>query len=80
MGVQFIAPYSDEVEFDDILPNVGLSWNPTDSQQFYLSYAEGLSAPRTDNLYSVGRQDDGSVGRSDCRSRKPPSPMISAGA
>ena len=52
-GVQFIAPYSDEVEFDDILPNVGLSWNATDSQQLYLSFAEGLSAPRTDNLYSV---------------------------
>ena len=63
MGVQFIAPYSDEVKFDDILPNVGLSWNPTDSQQLYLSFAEGLSAPRTDNLYSVRRQDDGSVGR-----------------
>jgi len=63
MGVQFVAPFSDEVKFDDILPNVGLSWNPTDSQQLYLSYAEGLSAPRTDNLYSVGRQPDGSVGR-----------------
>ena len=63
MGVQFIAPYSDEVKFDDILPNVGLSWNATDSQQLYLSYAEGLSAPRTDNLYSVRRQPDGSVGR-----------------
>ena len=63
MGVQFIAPYSDEVKFDDILPNVGLSCNPTDSQQFYLSYAEGLSAPRTDNLYSVRRQPDGSIGR-----------------
>jgi iron complex outermembrane receptor protein len=63
MGVQYIAPYSDEVKFDDILPNVGLSWNPTDNQQLYLSYAEGLSAPRTDNLYAVRRQADGSVGR-----------------
>jgi iron complex outermembrane receptor protein len=62
MGVQFIAPWSDEVKFDDILPNLGLSYNPTDSQQLYFSYAEGLSAPRTDNLYSVGRQPDGSVG------------------
>ncbi len=62
MGVQFIAPWSDEVKFDDILPNLGLSYNPTDNQQLYFSYAEGLSAPRTDNLYSVRRQDDGSVG------------------
>ncbi len=61
--VQFIAPYSYEVKFDDVLPNVGLSFRPWDAHQFYLSYAEGLSAPRTDNLYSVRRQPDGSVGR-----------------
>ncbi len=63
MGVQYIAPYSDEVKFDDLLPNVGLSYALGDNQQLYLSYAEGLSAPRTDNLYSVRRQADGSVGR-----------------
>ena len=34
---------------------------------FYLSYAEGLSAPRTDNLYSVRRQPDGSIGTPDAR-------------
>jgi iron complex outermembrane recepter protein len=62
-GTQYIAPYSDEVKFDDILPNVGLSFRPVDSQTIYLSYAEGLSAPRTDNLYSVRRQPDNSVGR-----------------
>ena len=48
------------MKFDDILPNVGLSFRPWDNHMFYLSYAEGLSAPRTDNLYSVrppgGRQ------------------------
>ena len=61
--IQFIAPYSETVKFDDVLPNVGLSFSPWDNQQFYLSYAAGLSAPRTDNLYSVRRQPDGSVGR-----------------
>ena len=61
-GTQYIAPWSDEVKFDDILPNVGLTWRPTESQSMYLSYAEGLSAPRTDNLYSVRRQPDNSVG------------------
>jgi iron complex outermembrane receptor protein len=61
--VEFIAPYSDEVKFDDILPTVGLTFRPTDSNTLYLSYAEGLSAPRTDNLYAVRRQADGSVGR-----------------
>ena len=61
--VQFIPPYSDTVKFDDILPNLGLSFMPWDNHMFYLSYAEGLSAPRTDNLYSVRRQADGSLGR-----------------
>jgi iron complex outermembrane recepter protein len=60
--IQFIAPWSDKVKFDDVLPNVGLSFTPWDAHQFYLSYAEGLSAPRTDNLYAVTRLDDGSVG------------------
>jgi iron complex outermembrane receptor protein len=60
--VQFISPWSDEVKFDDILPNVGLSFRPWDAHMFYMSYAEGLSAPRTDNLYAVRRQPDGSVG------------------
>ncbi|MEO8016793.1 MAG: TonB-dependent receptor [Pseudomonadota bacterium] len=61
-AVEFIAPYHDEVKFDDVLPNLGLSFQPWEKQQFYLSYAEGLSAPRTDNLYSVRRLTDGSVG------------------
>jgi len=60
---QYIAPFSETVKFDDLLPNLGLSFNPTDNQQLYLSFAEGLSAPRTDNLYSVFRQPDGSIGR-----------------
>jgi iron complex outermembrane receptor protein len=61
-AVQFIPPYSTEVKFDDILPNVGLSYTAWDNHMFYASYAEGLSAPRTDNLYSVRRQPDGSIG------------------
>ena len=54
-AVVFIPPYSETVEFDEILPNVGLSFRPWDRHQFYLSYAEGLSAPRTDNLYAAVR-------------------------
>jgi iron complex outermembrane recepter protein len=62
-AVQFIPPYSEEVEFDDILPNAGITFKPWANHSFYASYAEGLSAPRTDNLYSVIRLADGSVGR-----------------
>jgi iron complex outermembrane receptor protein len=59
---EFIAPYSRTVKFDDVLPNVGLTFKLWDGHTFYLSYAEALSAPRTDNLYAVRRQPDGSVG------------------
>jgi iron complex outermembrane receptor protein len=54
-AVVFIPPYSETVEFDEILPNFGLSFRPWERHQFYLSYAEGLSAPRTDNLYAAVR-------------------------
>lgn len=60
--VEFIPPWSDEVKFDDILPNAGITFKPWENHAFYVSYAEGLSAPRTDNLYSVIRLDDGSIG------------------
>ncbi len=62
-AVQFIPPYAETVKFDDILPNAGITFTPWDKHMFYLSYAEGLSAPRTDNLYAVVRLPDGSVGR-----------------
>jgi iron complex outermembrane receptor protein len=62
-AIQYIAPYSETVEFDDVLPNLGLSYSLTDNQSLYFSYAEGLSAPRTDNLYSVRRQPDNTIGR-----------------
>jgi len=61
--VQFIPPYSQTVKFDKVLPNAGLSFTPWQNHQFYLSYAEGLSAPRTDNLYAVISLADGSIGR-----------------
>ncbi|MES1201127.1 MAG: TonB-dependent receptor, partial [Pseudomonadota bacterium] len=49
----FIAPFRDlEVTYDDVLPNVGLTWRPAEGHQFFVSYAEGLSAPRTDDLYN----------------------------
>jgi len=61
---QFIRPYEKDLEFDDVLPNLGLSYDLGDSQ-FYGSYAESTSLPRTDNLYTVFRLADGSVGNPD---------------
>jgi iron complex outermembrane receptor protein len=47
-----VAPFKTSVQYDDILPNIGLTWRPSESQQVFVSYAEGLSAPRTDDLYN----------------------------
>jgi iron complex outermembrane receptor protein len=47
----YAPPFEADVTYDDILPNVGLSWRPLDNHQLFVSYAEGLSAPRTDDLY-----------------------------
>lgn len=59
---QYIAPYSRTLKYDDILPNVGASYRFGDGHSVYASYAESLSAPRTDSLYAVRRLADGSIG------------------
>jgi iron complex outermembrane receptor protein len=60
---QYIKPFSATAKFEEILPNVGLSYAIADKQTIYASYAGGLSAPRTDNLYAVRRLADGSLAR-----------------
>jgi iron complex outermembrane receptor protein len=47
----FVRPYSTSFEYEAVLPNVGVSYEIFDANTLYFSYAEGLSAPRTDNLY-----------------------------
>ncbi len=62
-AVEYIAPYSETLKFDDVLPNLGLTYKPLENHSFYVSYAEGLSAPRTDNLYAIRRLPDNTIGR-----------------
>jgi iron complex outermembrane recepter protein len=47
----YAPTFEAEVSYDDILPNVGVTYRFLDNHQIYASYAEGLSAPRTDDLY-----------------------------
>ncbi|MBX7249790.1 MAG: TonB-dependent receptor [Caulobacteraceae bacterium] len=54
-ATQYIAPFQADVEYKDVLPNFGASYRFDDHNVIYLSYAEGLSAPRTDNLYTAQR-------------------------
>lgn len=44
-------PISFEREYDALLPNLGVSWEFAPNHSTYFSYAENLSAPRTDDLY-----------------------------
>ncbi|WP_156400362.1 TonB-dependent receptor [Caulobacter sp. Root655] len=48
---QYGRPREFTRKYDKVLPNVGVSYNLTDRQSVYFSYAETLSAPRTDDLY-----------------------------
>ena len=41
-----------------MLPNFGVVYRPAEGHQVYFSYAETLSAPRTDDLYSGVQPDD----------------------
>jgi iron complex outermembrane recepter protein len=60
-STDYIAPYSREVKFDDILPNVNATWRFDDANSVYASYAESLTLPRTDNLYTVLYNDAGDL-------------------
>ena len=53
--VLFVPPAQKTVNYNRLLPNVGLSLTPWGPQhQFFAGYAGGMSAPRTDNLYNGG--------------------------
>jgi iron complex outermembrane receptor protein len=49
---EYLPPFTAQKKYDKVLPNFGASFRLTDESQIYASYAEGLSAPRTDDLYS----------------------------
>lgn len=50
----YLRPYSGTQDYNKVLPYAGITLTPWGgANQFYADYAQGLSAPRTDNLYSV---------------------------
>lgn len=48
----FRFPFTETVHFSRVLPNAGLSYRLAEHHLFYVSYAAGFSAPKTDDLYS----------------------------
>jgi iron complex outermembrane receptor protein len=45
------APFKATYKYHKLLPNIGATFAVNDSLSVFASYAKGLSAPRTDNLY-----------------------------
>ena len=56
---QYASPRKWTLKYDDVLPNVGVSYDITSDLTVYASYAETLSAPRTDDLYDRTLVDPG---------------------
>ncbi|MBO9547793.1 TonB-dependent receptor [Caulobacter sp.] len=52
-ATKFIKPFSATVKYDKVLPNAGASYDLGGGGSVYVSYAEGFSSPRTDNLYTA---------------------------
>ena len=48
----YIRPYARNYSYEAVLPNIGVSYRLSDDQQVYGSFIQGLSAPRTDQLYT----------------------------
>ena len=48
----FAFPFKSDLKYRKTLPNAGVSFRLADDHLFYLSYAKGLAAPKTDNLYT----------------------------
>jgi iron complex outermembrane receptor protein len=53
----FYAPYETTYKFGKLLPNVGFTYKVAGPVSVFGSYAQGFSAPRTDNLYRAPRVD-----------------------
>ena len=52
-NLRYIKPWSATVKYDKVLPNAGATYDFGGGHSAYVSYAEGFSSPRTDNLYTA---------------------------
>ena len=58
-ALQYGRPRTFKVKYDKLLPNLGASYDFTDDLTVFVSYAQTLSAPRTDDLYDQVLIDPG---------------------
>jgi iron complex outermembrane receptor protein len=52
-GSTYFTPFNAKRSYDAVLPNIGVSYRFTDTGTVYASYAEQMSAPKVDNLYTL---------------------------
>lgn len=52
----FRMPFQQTLKYDKALPNLGATYRITENQLVYATYAQGFSAPKTDNLYTSSSQ------------------------
>lgn len=55
---RFFTPYQRTVSFSKTMPNVGVTWTFDNGGQVFGTYAQSMSAPRTDVYYNVVLVDD----------------------
>jgi iron complex outermembrane receptor protein len=59
----FALPAKETVQYSRLLPNLGFTYSPFGhSSMFFVDWASGISAPRTDNLYNGGNNGKCLVG------------------
>ena len=47
------TPYEQTVKYDDVLPSFGVTYRLAEDHQVYASFSQGISVPRTDDLYDI---------------------------
>lgn len=52
-GAAYAPPFTATKHYTKVLPNAGLSWRFDAADMVYASYTQQLSAPKTDDLYTV---------------------------
>lgn len=57
-STRYFTPYQRNVSFSKTLPNIGATWNFEHGGQIFATYAQSMSAPRTDVYYNVVLRDN----------------------
>jgi len=57
----WIKPYKTKIDFQKVLPKLGLTYAVSTSGQIFANYSEALSSPKTDDYYAVTLNSAGNI-------------------